>query len=376
MFLSENEKIARLQLIRSPLIGSVKFRKLIKVYGNAINALKYLPAIFKQSKKNKDFKIYSESLAKAELEDAFDKDINAVFLFDDFYPKTLEKIEGASPVLFVKSRNLSALKDINSVAIVGTRNSTLPAEKFCIELSEDLAKDDICVVSGLAVGVDSSAHRGALNKGKNFPTVAVLAGGVDVVYPSKNRFLYDEIIEKNGAVISDMPCGTQPSANLFPVRNKIIAGLSRGVVVVEAKAKSGSLITAEMAKEYGRAVMAVPGFPTDERAKGPNLLLKQGAALIESANDVKNALINIRAEEKVSSYDFFEINECDSAPLFENIESVKALILSKLTKTPVEIDDLVAALNIDVALVLRALLELELVDLVVSLPQNRVSKSM
>ncbi len=375
MFLSKEEKIARLRLIRTPLIGPVRYRKLVNVYGGAQNALFHLPKVLELNKKFKISEVYPEKEALIELELAEKKDINIVFYGDEFYPEAFNPVSSASPLLFVKSKNLSALKKINGVGIVGTRNSSIVAEKFCYQLSADIAKSGNCVVSGMAQGIDAFAHSGALSVNSDFPTVAVLAGGVDVIYPLKNRFLYEEIIEKNGAIVSERPIGSQPSANFFPVRNRIIVGLCKGVIVIEAKAKSGSLITAEYAKEMNRVAMAVPGFPTDERAGGPNYLLKYGAKLIENIDDVKAALINIGEENKEDLYqNIFSVNEIKFVASNDNIDDLKELVLSKLSKTPIDIEELISNLNVTTPLVLRALLELELAEKIVCSSTNTVSK--
>ena len=222
--------------------------------------------------------------AEAEYAAATRAGLTYVTWDDPRYPEPLRAIEDAPPLLLVKGD--AAVLGQPLIAIVGARNASVNGRKFANMLAAAMAKAGVTVISGMARGIDGAAHDGALAHGK---TIAVLAGGTDVIYPPEHASLYERIAA-SGAVISEMPPGTAPQAALFPRRNRIISGASRGVVVVEAALRSGSLITARMAADQGREVFAVPGSPLDPRAHGPNGLIREGATLIQSADDVLAAL--------------------------------------------------------------------------------------
>jgi DNA processing protein len=251
------------------------------------------------------------------------------------------------------------------IAVVGARNASASGRKFAREMAAELGRSGFVVVSGLARGIDTAAHEGALPYG----TVAVLAGGVDDIYPPENSVLYKGIVE-DGLIVSEMATGQKPQAKHFPRRNRIISGLSRGVVVVEAAEGSGSLITANFALEQGREVFAVPGSPLDPRSKGTNRLIRDGAALTESAGDV----IQVMAEQKP-----FELREPErafpAAPL--SAEPIDAQTHRKIEEllgpSPVEIDEIIRQSGARPAAVLTVLLELELAGRVDRHPGNRVS---
>jgi DNA processing protein len=250
------------------------------------------------------------------------------------------------------------------VAIVGARNASALARKFAETLSRDLGFAGLVVASGLARGIDTSAHEAALAVG----TVAVLAGGVDIIYPPENEKLYAAIKER-GVILSEMRLGEAPQARHFPRRNRIISGLSRGVVVVEAAEKSGSLITAQCALDQGREIFAVPGSPLDPRARGANRLIKEGAILTESAEDVLSVLAPMLGGG------FREPETSWSAPLDTEAEAdhIRAAVEEALGPAPVGIDDLIRQLHAPAAAVLTVILELELAGRCQRHPGNRVS---
>ena len=255
------------------------------------------------------------------------------------------------------------------VAIVGARNASALGIKFAGKLAADLGQAGLVVVSGLARGIDHAAHKGAIETG----TVAVVAGGIDVVYPPENQMLYEEI-GRSGVIISEMPLGMAPLPRHFPRRNRLISGLSRGVAVVEAAERSGSLITANYALEQGREVFAVPGSPLDPRSKGANRLIREGATLTESAEDILAVLRPILGQA------FDEQGARDSsAPLLDpsaaerEADQIRTLVEEKLGPSPVEIDELIRQCGAPAASVLTVLLELELAGRAQRHPGGRIS---
>jgi DNA processing protein len=251
------------------------------------------------------------------------------------------------------------------IAIVGARNASALARKFADTLARELGFAGLVVVSGMARGIDASAHDAALAVG----TVAVVAGGVDVIYPPENEKLY-AAIKNQGAIVSEMPLGEAPQARHFPRRNRIISGLARGVVVVEAAEKSGSLITAECALDQGREIFAVPGSPLDPRAKGANRLIREGATLTESADDILSVLSPIlrggfREPETPAPVP-------GSAALEAEADRIRAAVEEALGPAPVEIDELIRQIGAPAAAVLTVILELELAGRCARQPGNRV----
>ncbi|MBX7198718.1 MAG: DNA-processing protein DprA [Rhodospirillaceae bacterium] len=284
---------------------------------------------------------------------------------DPLYPEPLRAIEDAPPVLVVKGSTSVLAKPM--IAMVGARNATLNGKRFAKLLAHDLAKAGAVVISGMARGIDGAAHEGAL--AARGETVAVLAGGTDVVYPPEHRDLYERIAAA-GAVISEMPPGTQPQAALFPRRNRIISGASQAVAVVEATLKSGSLITARMAADQGREVFAVPGSPLDPRAQGPNGLIRDGATLIQSAGDVLAALPSL-------TRDFLKSPPQSAQPIEipKSIprSAVRRAVEAALSSTPAPVDELVRQCQVSPAVLAEVLLELELAGRLERLPGNRVA---
>jgi DNA processing protein len=256
-----------------------------------------------------------------------------------------------------------------AVAIVGARNASALGMKFAKTMAMDLGAANLVVASGLARGIDSAAHEGALRTG----TIAVVAGGIDVVYPPENQALYDAI-RQQGAVISEMPLGAAPQARHFPRRNRLISGLSRGVVVIEAAEGSGSLITANYALEQGREVFAVPGSPLDPRARGTNRLLREGGTLTESANDVLNVLAPIlgHAFREPAAWAPESASGAD-VTLEHDADRVRAAVEEKLGPSPTDVDELIRQCGAPAQAVLMVLLELDLAGRIERHPGNRVS---
>jgi DNA processing protein len=259
-----------------------------------------------------------------------------------------------------------------AVAIVGARNASANGARFTRQLAADLGAAGLTVVSGLARGIDTAAHQGSLATG----TAAVLGGGIDVVYPPENRDLYAQIAEK-GAIIAEQPAGTEPRARHFPRRNRIIAGLAYATVVTEAARRSGSLITARMALEQGREVFAVPGFPADPRAQGPNQLIKQGAQLCEGAADVIEAvspqLANTVRRRVLSDSGADSSGAAHPEPDPGELSEARGLIAAKLSPAPTDLDELLRQTQLTPAVLLTILLEMELAGRLTRHPGNRVS---
>lgn len=350
---SEAEKLSWIRLIRSEGIGPITFYKLIERYGSATRALEELPTLNQRSKA-KHKAIAPLSTAEKEFERATRYNAHIICATENTYPLALSAIDDAPPVVTVRGR--TELLNQQSIGIVGARNASLNARKFTETLASDLGKASQIVVSGLARGIDTSAHKGSLESG----TVAVIAGGIDVIYPEENTNLYEEICEK-GCVIAESPFGQVPFAQSFPKRNRIISGLSAGTVVVEASLRSGSLITARLAAEQGRDVFAVPGFPMDPRAQGPNKLIADGAILVQKADDILNA---INSFTRSAPRSFKELPQPDYQNNYEEDEglilSAQDKILEKLSHMPVQQDDLLRDLHLDPASFSSALLELEI----------------
>jgi DNA processing protein len=253
------------------------------------------------------------------------------------------------------------------LAMVGARNASLNAQKFARMLAGELGQAGLAIVSGLARGIDTAAHQGSLATG----TVAVMAGGIDVVYPAENAALFARIVE-TGAAISEVRLGEAPQARHFPRRNRIVSGLSLGTLVVEAALRSGSLITARLAGEQGREVLSVPGSPLDPRAGGSNDLLRQGATLVETARDVLDAILRrpLSEPEKQDEKSFSNICNIDEIA----VEKARETILSILAPAPTSVDEIVRECQLSAPVVLAALLELELVGAIDRHPGNRVSR--
>ncbi len=281
------------------------------------------------------------------------------------YPPLLAHIDDPPPILIVKGH--TSLLRKRAIALVGARNASINGQRFARQAASEIGAAGYLVTSGMARGIDTAAHQGAISRG----TIAVLGGGVDVVYPRENEKLYAEIVEK-GAVCSEVPLGTTPQARHFPRRNRIISGISRGVVVVEAGARSGSLITARMGLEQGREVFAVPGAPQDPRVKGTNMLIRDGAMLTESAEDV---LITLKEQESCAFYERPQTVLHD-APILENEDQnlpiARDHLLTALNFGPTDVDDVIRETEQSPQAIATALLELELAGRVARLPGNRI----
>lgn len=344
---SGGDAIARLRLIRTAQVGPVTYAQLIARFGSADAAIAALPQLAARGG-GKPPVVASRALAERELAQAARFGARHLFLGQADYPPLLAQLDDAPPALIV--RGDSRLLRRTPVAMVGARNASAAACRFARQLAAELGREQVVVVSGLARGVDTAAHVGSLETG----TIAVIAGGIDVVYPPENAALQERIASE-GLLIAEQPPGTEPRARHFPYRNRIIAGLSLGTVVVEAAPKSGSLITARLAGELGREVMAVPGSPLDPRAQGCNGLIRDGAVLIQSAADVLETIRPIDARMVESPRDSFR-----TPPPEDASDGDRRAILDLLGPVPVAIDELIRQSGASPAIVQTVLLELEL----------------
>jgi len=344
--ISRDEGIARLRLIRSPGIGPISYIQLIHRFGSPEAALAAVPDLARRGG-GKVPEIASLGAVEAELNRV--KALGARYLFRGTaaYPPLLDQIDDAPPALIV--RGDIGLFDRRAVAIVGARNASGAAIRFARGLAHDLAAEGLLVVSGLARGIDTAAHQGAIDGA----TAAVIAGGIDVAYPPENHALQDDIARR-GLLLAEQPPGVEPRARHFPYRNRIIAGLTLGTVVVEAAPKSGSLITARLAGEYGREVMAVPGSPIDPRAQGCNLLIREGAILVQNAADI------IEQIGSISGVAMMRDGFAAPVPGPDPGEQDHRAVIGLLGPVPLPIDELVRLSGLPASNVQMVLLELEL----------------
>ena len=321
------------------------YRQLLARFGSAAAALQAVPDLARRGGGSAP-KLCTQDQAEREIDRVDRAGARYLVLGQGLYPRMLAELEDAPPLLIAKG-DLSLL-DRSAVAIVGARNASAAACRFARGLAHDLGEEGLVVVSGLARGIDSAAHDGALATG----TIAVIAGGIDVVYPPENEER-QRAIGEYGLVLAEMPPGTEPRARHFPYRNRIIAGISAGTVVVEAAPRSGSLITARLAAEAGREVMAVPGSPLDPRAQGCNQLIRDGATLVQTAADVAEAIhmptSSVRADRAV--YEPAEEMNGDDA-----LGAIEAL----LGPSPVPVDEIIRLSGASSGAVQMALLELDL----------------
>ena len=339
--------VDRLRLIRSPTIGPVSYRHLLSRFGSATAALDALPDLARRGGGAAP-RIVPRAEAEREIATVEKLGGRYLLLGQGLYPRLLAELDNAPPVITVKG-DLTLL-DKPSAAIVGARNASAAACRFSRGLAHDLGAEGIVVVSGLARGIDSAAHDGSLASG----TIAVIAGGLDVAYPPENEERQRAIAER-GLLVAEMPPGTEPRARHFPYRNRIIAGLALGTIVVEAAPRSGSLITARLATEAGREVMAVPGSPLDPRAQGCNGLIRDGATLIQNAADVIEVIRPFGSIARVASPVIpFEHPATDAG------NDERARIEELLGPSAVPIDEIVRLSGMPSGTVQLVLLELDL----------------
>jgi DNA processing protein len=353
--LSQQEAFARIRLLRSPNIGPISYRQLIARFGSAVAALDALPDLASRGRGP-----YRPASAESiEREVLAVRAAGARYLFHDQpdYPALLAELDSAPPIL--TCRGDLALAAQPCAALVGARNASAAAVKLARDFAAALAEEGFTIVSGLARGIDGAAHEGA------FPaTIGVIASGIDIAYPPQHADLQERIAAE-GLLLAEQPPGTEPRGRHFPSRNRIIAGLASGTVVIEAAPQSGSLITARLAAEAGREVMAIPGSPLDARSQGCNQLIREGAVLVQSPGEVAELLQSFtgaprsrfRVSEGVGAFDYAELAKLDWG---EARADLSGDIANLLTNAPVGIDELIRQSGAAAAEVHMALLELEL----------------
>jgi DNA processing protein len=353
--LSPDQRIAWLRLIRSDNVGPVTFRQLVNRFGSAGAALDALPGLAQRA----GARTRIASRAEAEDEIAATRKMGGRIIGsgEPDYPPLLHYISASPPVLTIAGGQ--QVDWSKTVGVVGARNASAAGQKMTRLLAGDLGASGYVIVSGLARGIDAAAHGASLSTG----TVAVLAGGLDRIYPDENIPLAERIVAEGGAVLTEMPLGWEPRARDFPRRNRLISGLSLGVVVVEAAKRSGSLITARLALEQNRDVFAVPGSPLDPRAEGANHLIQQGAKLVTSAADIIDSLAEADPSRR-------QVLEPDWEPDFGAGETAfpdsppspddRGRLIEALSPTPIEVDALIAGTGLPVATIQTLLFELDL----------------
>jgi DNA processing protein len=351
---ADAERIAALQLIRSENVGPVTFRELLTHYGTAVAALAALPELSRRGGYRKPIRICPRPDAEAELERADAGGARLLILGHEQYPTALAALDAPPPVIYVKGN--AALLKRPIIGIVGARQCSAAGAKLARQFASEIGRGGYVIASGLARGIDAMAHQAALDTG----TIAVLAGGLDVVYPPEHASLQEEIAER-GCLVSEMPFGFSPRGQDFPRRNRIVSGLSLGVVIVEAARRSGSLVTARLAAEQGREVFAVPGHPLDPRAEGTNKLLKSGATLVTEAEDVLAALVPLtRSAAPHLREDPLPRRSAAAVAAASLSEDERGRVVAALGPAPVDIDSVARATGLGIRSVQIALMELAL----------------
>jgi DNA processing protein len=369
---SEQRRFDCLRLARSEQVGPANYRRLIQRFGSAGEALARLPELAKRGGRTRPLVAAPIKQIEAELADAAKLGARYVFQGEPDYPPALAAIEDA-PACIILLGDPTRLAQ-PCVGIVGARNASANGQKIARELARGVAAAGWCVVSGLARGIDGAAHQGALAAGSDGSgTIAVLAGGVDYVWPLENATLYETILARGGAMVSEMPPGFKPRDFHFPRRNRIISGLSKGVVVVEAALRSGSLITARMAGEQGREVMAVPGSPLDPRCRGANRLIREGAALVEEPDQILEILTGLGHQSIDVDQPLSEIDQPIDFAAEKDVDQIRRDVLERLGPSPIAVDELLRQCQSSPPVIGQVLLELDLAGRLERHPGNRVS---
>lgn len=356
-----DEDLTVLRLIRSRRVGPATFHRLIAEHGSAMAALAALPGIAAAAG-IAGYETCPESVAAAELAAGRKAGARLIRCDSPLYPAALREIDGAPPILWVRGDPAWLSKD--PVAVIGARNASSLGLRMARGMSAGLGEAGHTIVAGLARGIDTAAHNAALPTG----TIAVMAGGVDVIYPAENVVLAAQIAEK-GALVSEQPPGTEPQARHFPTRNRIVSGLSLAVVVIEAAHRSGTLITAKNALDQGREVMAVPGHPMDARASGCNQLIRDGAVLVRNSGDVCTALGREQDPVRVAEA------PASPAPRPDPVDAgeIEARILSRLSPSPSDENDVIRDLGLAASAASAAILSLELQGRLLRVPGGRLA---
>ena len=360
--LSDEDRRDWLRLSMSENVGPATFRTLLRRYGSAGAALRAIPELSKKGGLDRSPRLYGREQAERDMANAHAIGARFIASCEPDYPNLLKETDSAPPLLCVKGD--ASLLSRSGVAIVGSRNASAIARKFTRQLAREIGGESHMIISGLARGIDTAAHEASLDTG----TIAVVAGGIDIIYPPENEALHAAIGER-GVIVSERVPGTVPRADYFPRRNRIISGLCRVLLVIEAAVRSGSLITARFAAEQGRDVFAAPGSPLDPRCEGTNRLIRDGATLLMSAQDVLETLGQERRSQQMS---FFE-PEPAAMPAREPQEADSRAILELLSHSPVDFDDLARESGVDAGTLSALLLELSLAGRIQRLPDGSVA---
>jgi len=364
--LSSEERLNRLRLIRSQNVGPATFFALMAHFGSAGEALAAAPELSRRGGRKRAIRLADRAAAEAEIEALYQLSGKLIALGESGYPAPLAAIADPPPLIQVLGD--ADLLGRDCIGIVGARNASAAGRRFARDMAAELGTRDLVVASGMARGIDTAAHQGALKTG----TIAVVAGGVDVTYPRENQPLYEDLLA-HGAIIAEQPLGTQPIARHFPPRNRLISGLSLGILVVEAAPRSGSLITARMALEQGREVFAVPGSPLDPRHRGTNGLIRDGAVLTESVDDVMANLAAMQSTRRQTISARGNPGQSADIPDEMEVSRAQTTILGLLGPVPVSVDELLRECQLSHAVMVTVLLELELAGRLERHPGNRVS---
>ena len=364
--MNKEEIIDIIQLINSENVGPITFYKLMDMYGSPKLAIENIY-------RHRKLVLFSRRKAEEEYLKAKAIGVSLISFNDEFYPNGLKNLDDAPPLIYVLG-NTNLLKHDFSLSIVGARNASINGRKTASRIAFELTNNDVLIVSGMASGIDSAAHKGALYaKEQSGPTIAVLGTGVDVVYPQQNQALYEQIL--NQGAISEFPLGTQPQASNFPRRNRIVSALGMGTLVVEATLHSGSLITAKMSLEQGKDIFAIPGSPNDARAAGPNKLIKDGAILVENMDDI---LTHLAMENNKTINRLPKASKKAVTPLFDNIKvsevnKSEISILDYLDYEGIYVDEIIRESGLSASEVAAYLLDLELEGRIERLSGNKVA---
>lgn len=372
--MADNELSDILQIMMTDGVGPVTFYKHLQTYNDSLT--KTISAIAQKKK------LCSKDKASEEIERANKLGVKMITYKDSVYPESLRQLNDAPPILYALG-NTDLLSHPLSMAIVGARNASINGRKIASRIAYDLTENDVLVISGMARGIDSAAHKGAMYaKNKLGPTIAVLGTGIDVVYPAENKDIYKMIAEQ-GLIISELPFGTAAQISTFPRRNRIISALSVGTLVVEASLHSGSLITAKCALEQGKDIFAVPGSPLENRSQGPNHLIKEGAVLTENAEDILNILsINQNRQIKSAQLSLKPLDKVENRVNISDIKISEPLpnkennlpLIELITFEGVDIDELLRSSGLMQADFFSQLLDLEFSGKIERQVGNRVAR--
>lgn len=359
-----------IRLAFSENVGPITFKNLIAYFGSAKEALDHINDFARRGGRTKPITLASEQFVEEQLDMAYQNGCEIYTTDDHDYPPQLKQIEDAPPVLFIKGHSFLMKKQ--SVAMVGTRNASLNGRSFTRRIALDLCQQNYVITSGMAKGIDTASHEGALaSTNENGGTIAVVGTPLNEIYPLENTNLFYEICER-GCAVSELPFGTPTAPQNFPRRNRIISGLAKGVIVIEAQEHSGSLITAKIAKEQHKPLFAVPGFPLDPRSAGPNKLIKNGAYLTENAHDILNVLEGLTQQTLFSEPSYRSLTPTPTIMETE-LDSARTIVINSLSPQTTSVDELIRGTDLSSQIVNIILTELELAGRIERHPGNRIS---